>query len=117
MIERSQKTKQLTVVSTPCQEIIVSLCNTIFERFFMNNFYIHQNLLKIVGSSKFRNAGRLKPYFQSGQIFIVIDQDLNLRQVHFFKAHDHPIKCMALGPEEDIVVTGCVDGDIKVLDL
>ena len=35
-------------------------------------------------------------------------------QLHFFKAHDHPIKCMALGPEEDIVVTGCVDGDIKV---
>ena len=38
----------------------------------------------------------------------------NKQQVHFFKAHDHPIKCIAIDPSEDLVVTGAVDGDIKV---
>ena len=36
------------------------------------------------------------------------------RQLHAFKAHDHPIKCLALDPNEDFFVTGSVDGDIKV---
>ena len=36
------------------------------------------------------------------------------RQLHAFKAHDHPVKCLALDPNEDFFVTGSVDGDIKV---
>ena len=36
------------------------------------------------------------------------------RQVHFFKAHDQAIKCLALDPNEDFFVTGSVAGDIKV---
>ena len=36
------------------------------------------------------------------------------RQIHFFKAHDHPIKCLAIDPNEEFIVTGAVDGDIKV---
>ena len=36
------------------------------------------------------------------------------RQLHSFKAHDHPVKCLALDPNEDFFVTGSVDGDIKV---
>ena len=38
------------------------------------------------------------------------------RQIHFFKAHDHPIKCLAIDPNEEFIVTGAVDGDIKVND-
>lgn len=41
----------------------------------------------------------------------------NKQQVHFFKAHDHPIKCIAIDPSEDLVVTGAVDGDIKIWSL
>ena len=36
------------------------------------------------------------------------------RQINFFKAHEHPIKCMAIDPHEEFIVTGAVDGDIKV---
>ena len=36
------------------------------------------------------------------------------RQLHCFKAHDHPIKCLAIDPNEEFFVTGSVDGDIKV---
>ena len=36
------------------------------------------------------------------------------RQLHSFKAHDHPIKCLAIDPNEEFFVTGSVDGDIKV---
>ena len=36
------------------------------------------------------------------------------RQLHSFKAHDHPVKCLALDPNEDFFVTESVDGDIKV---
>ena len=38
------------------------------------------------------------------------------RQINFFKAHDHPIKCLAIDPNEEFIVTGAVDGDIKVSD-
>lgn len=31
-----------------------------------------------------------------------------------FKAHDGPIKCIALDPHEELFVTGSADGDIKV---
>ena len=36
------------------------------------------------------------------------------KQLHFFKAHDHPIKCLAIDPSEEFIVSGSVDGDIKV---
>ncbi len=36
------------------------------------------------------------------------------RQVHFFKAHDQAIKCLAMDPGEEFFVTGSVAGDIKV---
>lgn len=39
------------------------------------------------------------------------------RQLHCFKAHDHPIKCLAIDPNEEFFVTGSVDGDIKVWSL
>lgn len=39
------------------------------------------------------------------------------RQLHSFKGHDHPIKCLALDPNEDFFVTGSVDGDIKIWSL
>jgi len=39
------------------------------------------------------------------------------RQLHAFKAHDHPVKCLALDPNEDFFVTGSVDGDIKIWSL
>merc|ERR1712096_479620 len=38
-------------------------------------------------------------------------------QLHSFKAHDHPVKCLALDPNEDFFVTGSVDGDIKIWSL
>ena len=38
------------------------------------------------------------------------------KQLHFFKAHDHPIKCLAIDPSEEFIVSGSVDGDIKVKD-
>ena len=39
------------------------------------------------------------------------------RQIHFFKAHEHPIKCLAIDPNEEFIVTGAVDGDIKVISI
>eukprot|EP00094_Tigriopus_californicus_P002839 TCALIF_02737-PA protein Name:"Similar to DMXL1 DmX-like protein 1 (Homo sapiens)" AED:0.22 eAED:0.22 QI:0/0.72/0.68/1/1/1/19/158/2211 len=39
------------------------------------------------------------------------------KQLHFFKAHDQAIKCMALDPNEEFFVTGSVAGDIKIWSL
>ena len=39
------------------------------------------------------------------------------RQVHFFRAHEHAVKCLALDPNEEFFVTGSVAGDIKIWSL
>ena len=36
------------------------------------------------------------------------------RQVHFFRAHEQAVKCIAIDPNEEFFVTGSVSGDIKV---
>ncbi|XP_050067707.1 dmX-like protein 2 isoform X2 [Anopheles maculipalpis] len=36
---------------------------------------------------------------------------------HRFQAHEHPIKCLAIDPNEEQFVTGSADGDIKVWGL
>ncbi|KFB47233.1 AGAP010490-PA-like protein [Anopheles sinensis] len=36
---------------------------------------------------------------------------------HRFQAHEHPIKCLAIDPNEEHFVTGSADGDIKVWGL
>ena len=42
--------------------------------------------------------------------------DMRQRQLrHTFQAHDGPIKCLAIDPEEDYFVSGSAEGDIKVL--
>uniref|UniRef100_A0A182RIV1 RAVE complex protein Rav1 C-terminal domain-containing protein n=1 Tax=Anopheles funestus TaxID=62324 RepID=A0A182RIV1_ANOFN len=35
---------------------------------------------------------------------------------HRFQAHEHPIKCLAIDPNEEQFVTGSADGDIKVMN-
>lgn len=42
--------------------------------------------------------------------------DIRQRQLrHTFQAHDVPIRCLAMDPEEEYFVTGSSEGDIKVL--
>ena len=36
------------------------------------------------------------------------------RQVHFFRAHEQAVKCIAIDPNEEFFVTGSITGDIKV---
>ena len=36
------------------------------------------------------------------------------RQVHFFRAHEQAVKCIAIDPNEEFFVTGSISGDIKV---
>lgn len=41
--------------------------------------------------------------------------DIRQRQLrHTFQAHDVPIRCLAMDPEEEYFVTGSSEGDIKV---
>lgn len=41
--------------------------------------------------------------------------DIRQRQLrHTFQAHDVPIRCLAMDPEEEYFVTGSAEGDIKV---
>nr|XP_022328939.1 dmX-like protein 2 isoform X8 [Crassostrea virginica] len=44
--------------------------------------------------------------------------DIRQRQLrHTFQAHDVPIRCLAMDPEEEYFVTGSAEGDIKVWGL
>ena len=82
----------------------VKRCNVI-------SFNFHE-----AGASSILHVPQRMQWITAGKKGLVAIWDIRQqKQVHFFKAHDHPIKCMALDPNEDFFVTVSADGDIKVL--
>lgn len=47
-----------------------------------------------------------------GDVCVLDAKSRTLR--HRFQAHDSAVKCLTVGPNEDIFATGAADGDIKV---
>lgn len=50
------------------------------------------------------------------QVSLQLTAKKNYKTVNsnFLQAHEHPIKCLAIDPNEEQFVTGSADGDIKV---
>ncbi|CAB4063326.1 unnamed protein product [Lepeophtheirus salmonis] len=77
------------------------------------SFLFHDN-----GASSIAYVSSKQQLVTTGKRGEVAVWDLRQRkQIHFFKGHDHSIKCLTLDPNEDFFVTGSLDGDIKIWSL
>lgn len=80
------------------------------KRGLVQSFTFHEN-----GASAILYAPQHHQLITGGKKGAIAIWDVRQqRQVHFFKAHDYPIKCLAIDPNEEFIVSGAVDGDIKV---
>jgi WD40 repeat protein len=82
------------------------------KRCNVQSFTFHES-----GASAIVHAPQHQQLVTAGKRGLVAVWDLRQqKQVHFFKAHDQAVKCVAIDPNEEFFVTGSVAGDIKVRD-